>query len=1393
MLKRRKRSLFSYAFIFALSVVMVTNISAAGTLSTASESTNEKNVTVSTSETYQTIASIFNSKRTRVDLKADDGGRKDMIWEYWNNWIVKTGKSDTATFNGLTFKLTSGGTSDRGIVWKWDNKLVQTSLDTPWATIDGIMANNPDGSGAVELEISGLSAGTHTITTWHSFCEKNDGGSTMSVYINGELKASGVEVPTLVADDDDAARLYMTFTAKEGETVKILFKADGNGSYDNAILNAFEIDGPDPFKSISNPQPEIGDEHWEKDKDLTWEPGKDAVSHDVYIGTDYDSVFNANRSSAEYKGNFTQASFKLDDTYSHMNTYWWRVDEIDSAGNVTKGGVIPFRIAHLAFPGAEGYGRYARGGRGGRVIEVTNLNDSGPGSLRQAIEVEKGPRVIVFRVGGVIKLKSRLTIPKDGGDVYVAGQTAPGDGITLIQQPFGMYYCNDAIIRHVRLRVGDVAGISLDGMGMAGANHSIIDHCSISWSIDEGTSSRSAHNITFQRNIIAEALNNSVHFQYASDQSGTERHSFAASISGNIGSFHHNLLVHCAGRNWSLAGGMEQDGIRYAGYLDIRNNVVYNYGYRTTDGGVKRVNFVNNYYKAGPSSTQKNFFSIDGDELGTGDIQKAYLSGNVMVDMNGNYVLTAEEDDWKRATCKYLPVEMVRSDEPFYPSYVTTQTAEEAYLSVLSDVGATKPKQDYLDQRYIRETREGTYTYVGSVDGMKGIIDSQEDVGGYPDLKGGPAPADSDHDGMPDTWEKFYGLNPSDPEDRNGLELSADGYTNLEMYLSVLAGDDVKWSSVALAKNKGNDMAGIEEADETTTGIVSGSIKIKIDDKYFTPKEDDGSQLKPVIINDRTYLPVRALAEVLNMNVEWDETTSTVSLSTKKEGSKQEDSLSTSPPASQNSSDSVTAYVNYKLSIKVNGEDFYAHDSDGSILYPVIINSRTYLPVRALADALELKVDWDAASKTVLLITKYGTEEKVITIAYDTGATSPGAAPTSVELRNDPKAGVRYNTIQNAQKKLNIKINWKYVTSDNLIVDYISSIASGKKYSDIILTSTTRVLPKLALNNYIVPIDKYIDFDNDPLYNMDYMATATEYLGRRWGFATEPYNVGYVTFYNKDIFAKEGLKDLQEVYEEGNWTWDTLMEYGAKATHDYNGDGTPEQYGIILGNMQNGMQALVYSNGGRFVEYDPQTNSYNFAADEGSKAAKAIDLIYEMMHRRISTPSSSIKFDKYPAAMLIGKEISDGYIYTNAGLYVGAVPLPKGPDAEKTTFVCANGSHAYFIPLNTDADVAAEVIKEAFTYWDTSKSEYLTKDDILRNKFKPHLMDEADVEWAVKNFESPIATQVKYFSNFRGYYMNNIVIKVAWNDWYTTYNNISELYNRHRKNLQNSILNDLKP
>lgn len=444
--------------------------------------------------------------------------------------------------------------------------------------------------------------------------------------------------------------------------------------------------------------------------------------------------------------------------------------------SIAAGGYAEERT-QLAFPTAEGYGRFAKGGRGGRVMHVTHLRDGGPGSLRAAVEAE-GPRTVVFDVSGLITLESPLVVRRPY--LTVAGQTAPGKGICIRKYNFGLYATHDVIIRHVRVRPGNISGKTLDGMGMAYSDHCIVDHCSVSWTIDEAFSSRGAKNITLQRCLVSEALNAAGHRKYPP---GTQ-HGYAASIGGMIGSFHHNLLANNAGRNWSLAGGLNKKK-RHTGRLDIRNNVVFNWKHRATDGGAAEVQFVNNYYKPGPATRKFHVIRPELEWVHLYGPQRYFITGNVLegrvkaTERLGGFV------PWKET-----PLKQYISETPFFESHVATQTAQAAWKDVMADVGCNVPRWDEHDTRILKEARTGVCGFRGSVTGLPGLPDSQADVGGWEDYPEVHRPAgwDTDRDGMPDAWEQTMSLDPRDASDGNG-DRDGDGYTNLEEYLGTLAGE----------------------------------------------------------------------------------------------------------------------------------------------------------------------------------------------------------------------------------------------------------------------------------------------------------------------------------------------------------------------------------------------------------------------------------------------------------------------------------------------------------------------------------------------------------------------------------------------------------------------------
>lgn len=407
-----------------------------------------------------------------------------------------------------------------------------------------------------------------------------------------------------------------------------------------------------------------------------------------------------------------------------------------------------------AFPGAEGYGSRTPGGRGGRVIEVTNLDDKGPGSLRAACDAE-GPRTVVFRVSGTITPESDLEIKQPF--ITIAGQTAPGDGICLRKYKLGIA-THDAVVRYLRVRRGAESKLQDDGIGIYEAENVVVDHCTISWTCDEALNTwHHTKNATVQWCLISEALHNAVHVG----------HGFAATIGGENTSYHHNLVANCPGRNPSIAGNKSYQTIN----LDFRNNVVFNWEHRTIDGKPNSINVVNNYYKPGPSS-QFNDRIAKIDLPRDMPLGRWHVAGNFM---EGQPKISG--DNW--AAGGVTGEVAARADKPFDVAAVTTVPAEQVFEPVLADAGATLPRRDPVDTRVVQEVRSGKTTF-GS-----GIVQDPKDVGGWPELKSAEPPADADHDGMPDWWETKYGLNPADPGDGN-KDLNGDGYTNIEKYLNGL-------------------------------------------------------------------------------------------------------------------------------------------------------------------------------------------------------------------------------------------------------------------------------------------------------------------------------------------------------------------------------------------------------------------------------------------------------------------------------------------------------------------------------------------------------------------------------------------------------------------------------
>ncbi len=412
-----------------------------------------------------------------------------------------------------------------------------------------------------------------------------------------------------------------------------------------------------------------------------------------------------------------------------------------------------------AFPGAEGFGKYTTGGRGGFVYRVTNLNDDGPGSFRDGLQ-KTGARIIVFTVSGTIALESPLYIGK--GNVTIAGQTAPGDGITIKNYPVKIK-ADNVIIRYLRFRLGDEKGIEDDALGATGHKNIIIDHCSISWATDECASFYHNENFTLQWCIISESLNNSVHTK--------GEHGYGGIWGGVKASFHHNLIASHNSRLPRFGGSATVPNLP-GELVDFRNNVVYNWMNNNIYGGEKgRYNVVNNYFKPGPATpaTRRNQILNPSRPYGLFFVAGNVLEGNKEISRNNRIGVVAPHPDSALVA------------EPFPAASIVLHPAQTALRRVLKRAGASLIRDD-VDNRLVAEVRTGK-SALGK--NKNGIIDSPRDAGGWPELKSLPAPADADADGMPDVWEKKHGLNPASPADAAQYKLSK-LYTNIEVYINSL-------------------------------------------------------------------------------------------------------------------------------------------------------------------------------------------------------------------------------------------------------------------------------------------------------------------------------------------------------------------------------------------------------------------------------------------------------------------------------------------------------------------------------------------------------------------------------------------------------------------------------
>lgn len=447
--------------------------------------------------------------------------------------------------------------------------------------------------------------------------------------------------------------------------------------------------------------------------------------------------------------------------------------------NISDPGSTPFG----RYPGALGGGSVVTGGKGGKALYVTSLEDDAklPGTLRWAIN-QPGPRTILFKVAGIIQLKSILKINK--GDLTIAGQSAPGDGITIRDYPVTVSSDN-VIIQFIRFRMGDETALQDDALKGMGRKNLLIDHCSMSWSTDECSSFYDNENFTMQWCILAESLRNSVH--------NKGEHGYGGIWGGNKATFHHNLLAHHDSRNPRFCGSRYSNNPA-SEKVDFRNNVIYNWGSNSAyagEGG--SFNIVNNYYKPGPATLSRSGkltyrFIAPNSDAGSNQQPKGvwgrfYVAGNVM---HGRDDVTAENSlgvhpDLRAGETTSLSD--ITSTSEFTITPMPTHSATEAYNQVLQKAGASKVR-DRVDQRIVKEVESGTFTNSGSKGSKNGLIDSQLDAGGWPEyaFTPGEVAVDTDADGIPDEWETKNKLNPNDSTD--GARIAgATAYTWLETYL----------------------------------------------------------------------------------------------------------------------------------------------------------------------------------------------------------------------------------------------------------------------------------------------------------------------------------------------------------------------------------------------------------------------------------------------------------------------------------------------------------------------------------------------------------------------------------------------------------------------------------
>lgn len=805
------------------------NMGFAGYTFTPSDSTDDSGDDDDDSSSTETPEGTMNT--LKIDFSAGTGNDA-YISDGYTDWYleneIKSGGSQSKTIDGVTIKISHNTDTQADIIKRnWYKNGLKTGTEETKLVCDGIYAclekdNASYGDGqygatservAIDVTISGLEVGKYSLLAYHNYVmNASHTLPAIGVEVDGTVIKSGIQQTQQILTKADAAYSLVNFEVTEAgnDVVVTYFSEPEDGeSYTRTyfFINSLELSssvvGPDD--KISNSYPANLDYHVEAENGLTltWDaPNNGADSYTVYFDTDEEAVTNGIAASETLQTtSFTKTGL------SPLNRYYWRVDVVRD-GETYQGDVWSFQPRRLAFPGADGAGKYAVGGRGyngnGDVYHVKNLNDSGEGSLRYGIESATGPRTIVFDVAGVITLTSDLKCNKP--NITVAGQTAPGIGILLRDDSYSAD-SEDGITRFMRFRFGHgddwnpESGVGNSNVGNAAGiqtNFHIMDHCLLAWGSDETFASRGAKNITFQHSLIGESLNQNGHDKYYdSEKNPNVQHGYAATIGGETGSYHHNLLAHNEGRNWSMSGGLL--GNEFAGKMNIYNNVVYNWHGRTNDGGTHNGNFVNNYYKmmttAENSNTEKYIFIATHEDDYQGS-QEYYVAGNIRRNKDGSETSDAEGVTYKNEFKNGMSIDYDDfKDVPYdcwnveSKSVSEIESAQSAFKNVLSDVGCNFQQLDNNEKRLIEETLKGTYSKTGSRSGLKGHIDKESDSEGWNGLgmieAERPSGWDTDKDGIPAWFETAMGW--KDAAANNNADIDGDYWTDLEEYLNWVA------------------------------------------------------------------------------------------------------------------------------------------------------------------------------------------------------------------------------------------------------------------------------------------------------------------------------------------------------------------------------------------------------------------------------------------------------------------------------------------------------------------------------------------------------------------------------------------------------------------------------